>query len=555
MRSWLAVAACLGACQPGAPAFETTVALGEEVVCRDPSARDDQPYDSRAFGHVPTTVSWNWGGGSVVADFDGDGFEEIVAAVQPGLVLYTRGPSGLAPLPVETLGRFGLDYATGGSAADYDGDGDLDLYVLRTASHDALAGKTDGRNHLLRNRGDGTFDDVTDEAGVDGCTPHPISGEVRCWSSLTSAWGDVDGDGDLDLYVGNYGWVDETDGTTQEQLPPGDPDNLYRNNGDGTFTDASAELPASFREGWTYNGGLYDLDGDGDLDLYAVNDFGNLYPNRVLWNEGGTFEARAVDTTGLEQSMTGMGVAMGDLNGDRLPDFVVTQWARNALLESSPSGVWFDWAANRGLEGAASRGQRVGWGAQLGDVDNDADEDLLAAYGFLESRNSIWANPRQQLDALYLRVSAGDGQYRFDDEAREHGLAHPGAGRDASLVDFDHDGWLDSFVRNLDGPDVLSMARCGEGSWLEVSLRQPGTANTFAVGARIELDVGQVRQTRWILAGGTGFASSLPPEVHFGLAQVDTVPRLVVRWPDGERSVLTAVPARRRIVITREPAE
>ncbi len=539
------------ACQEAEPDLTVDVVAGDEVVCADPGLRASAPFDVLRDDRFRASVSWNWGGGSIVADLDGDGFVEIVAAVEPGLLVYGGGAEGaLAPRPIDPQGPLALDFATGGAAADYDGDGDLDLYVTRSASHPVSDGRTDGRNHLLRNRGDGTFEDVTELAGVDGCTPHPRTGERACWSSLAASWGDADGDGDLDLYVGNYGYVDETDGLTQDRMVAGDPDLLYLNRGDGTFSDASDRLSETFREGWTYAGGFLDLDDDGDLDLYSVNDFGALYPNRVAWNDGrGRFVTDPTDATGLVVSMTGMGLGVGDVNGDGRPDLAIPQWKRNSLLESS-GAAWVDYASVRGFEGDPGRGQDVGWGAAFGDLDDDGAEDLVVAYGFLESDNSVWRNAARQRDALYVRRD-GVGGYTLADEGRDWGFEDPGAGRGVTLVDWNHDGWLDVWLRNLDAADTLRTARCGDAHWVELSLSWPGSANRFAVGSKIEVEAGGRTHARWVTAGGTSFASAGPPEVHVGLGGAATIDTVRVRWPDGRWTEVDGVERDRRVQLVR----
>ncbi|MCB9683865.1 MAG: CRTAC1 family protein [Alphaproteobacteria bacterium] len=565
MRRWLAVAAVAGSAACGGPMEPeplATLSEGAERTCGDPSARLAGPaFDRHVVEMQLPSVPWNWGGGVIVEDLDGDDVPEMVMATQAGFAVVRRSLDGTLTVDRDTLGAFDLAYGTGGSAADVDGDGDVDLYLTRTLGNSGPPGSqpddpipedaSDGRNHLLLNRGDGTFEDVTDAAGVDGCGTNPLTGVTSCWRTMTSAWGDVDGDGDLDLYVGNYGYVAQTDGIHQEDLDPGEPDMLYLSNGDGTFEDATDRLPLEIQDGFAYAGTLLDLDDDGDLDLYVVNDFGNLWPNRVLWNDGtGHFTLDDPGSpSGLVQSMTGMGLGIGDLDGDGRPDLAIPQWAKSTLFLSG-SGRWVDWAGSVGFEPANGRQQRVGWGTVLGDIDNDGDLDAFTAYGHLWTLNRVWANPDLQPDALYVNEPDGDG-WRFVDQAQALGTADPHAGRGGMLADLDGDGWLDLVSRHLDGPDDVLMARCGDARWLGVRARMPGTANSRAIGAKIELYGHGTHQTRWLVGGGTGFASAGPAEAHFGLGQDDGV-SLRVTWPDGVVSWHEDVATNRIVTITRE---
>ncbi len=557
-RAWGVLVALTGCADPPpVSSVGVELELARHRSCADPSRRAEQGFDRFVYGEARATRNWNWGGGVMAGDLDGDGALELVLPVEPGVVIL-RWRDGAIEVDRDTFGGFDLAFATGGSIVDVDADGDLDVYVTRTLGDPIADEASDGRNHLLRNRGDGTFEDVTDEAGVDGCTAPAAGtraraaggGERACWRSMASSWGDVDGDLDLDLYVGNYGWVDETEGTTQEMMGPGEPDALYLNRGDGTFEDASAELPEEIQDGYTYAGGFVDLDDDGDLDLYVVNDFGNKYPNRVAWNEGGRLVVRKDDDSGLVQSMTGMGMGVGELDGDGRPDLAIAQWGRNTLFLSA-AGRWIDWAESVGYAPANDgRDQRVAWGSEFGDVDNDADLDLLTTYGHLTTANPVWRNPVQQPDALFVNEPDGDGGLRFVDRGAELVTADPNSGRGGLFVDLDGDGWLDLVTRHLDGPDDLLLARCGEARSLVVRPRMPGTPNPFAVGAKIDLVGPGVHATRWLTAGGTGFASAGPPEVHFGVGSLDEV-SLVVRWPDGEVSSIGPVATGGVLTVTR----
>jgi hypothetical protein len=371
--------------------------------------------------------------------------------------------------------------------------------------------------------------------------------------SMASAWADYDIDGDLDLYVGDYGWVDETQGMSQDQMGPGERDFVYQNQGDGTFIDISDAFPREFHDGYAYAGGWVDLDADGDLDLYTVNDFGANWPNRVLWNDGaGGLVLDLDDPSQLDLSMTGMGLGIGDINGDGHPDIAIAEWAKNKLLESRPDGgYWVDVADATGFRIDLSRGQQVGWGTLLGDVDNDGDLDILNQYGHLQNDNTErWSNRLKQPDGLYL--NSGGEPYTLVDVGEAWGVADLGSSRGAVLADINGDGWLDIAKRSLDEDSVLYLSRCGTAAWTIVALQQPGTMNTAAVGARVEITAAGRTQTGWIIAGGVGYASAPPLEAHFGLGEgVDVIDEIRVVWPDGAHSVVRDVDARQRVVVTR----
>jgi hypothetical protein len=532
------------------PLVAVSVDEGGVVTCADPSVRDSVgPYVRRSAPTPPNSDLWIWAGGEIAGDLDGDGILDVMTPNELGLELY-RGQSTGEFLAVgqTVLGGFDLSFGTGGTVVDYDGDGDLDVYVTRFQGDPGPEGGSYGRNRLLANAGDGTFTDVTDEAGVDGCGLDPNTGETGCFRTMSSSWGDIDGDGDLDLFVGNYGWVDES-GVSQDEFEPAEPSFLYLNDGDGTFTDVSDRLPQTFRDGYTYAGGLFDLDDDGDLDLYTVNDFGNKWPNHVLLNRGdGTFDDdELTNSTGLILNTTGMGLGIGDFNGDGLMDLAMPYWNGNLLMLSSVVG-WIDQAAAKGFTVQAP--QKVGWGTVVGDIDNDRDLDIVSQYGHVANENPVWSNALNQPDGLYLNIGSPTSP-SFDDVGVEWGVADPGVSRGAILADFNRDGWLDIAKRNLDGPNVVYVSQCGEANWLTLHLRQPGTMNHFAVGAKVEVEAGGDVMTRWLVAGGTGYGVGAPPELHFGLGDATTIDRITVFWPDGELSEVTSVAASQQVTLTR----
>ncbi len=497
-----------------APEERLEVRASGPIVCADPSAREEAYFDAVTTPAEPEKPSWFWGGGILTGDLDGD---ELLDIILPGFFqtdLYRGTPEGGFTYDGAALEGLPVAIASGGSVADYDGDGDLDVLITRYRQ----------TNTLLRND-NGVFVDVSEAAG--------IPREMR--RTMQSSWGDLDGDGDLDLFLGNYGYIDQSrNDPDHEFFEPADPSWLLLNDGDGTFTDVSHWLPQEAHDGYTFSGGFVDVDRDGALDLYLVNDFGNSFPNVLLLNRG---EANLVLDTerGLDVAMTGMGLGIGDLNGDGFPDFAMTAWNGNWLLESALEGtLWADYADAANFQNDLERTQKVAWGVELVDMDNDGDLDAPMAYGYLDS---TYTQSTRQPDALYLQT--GDGS--FVDVAPAWGLNQPTVGRGFAAVDVNNDGWIDIIKRDLDGPTIYSRSRCGTAAWLRVRLHQPDSMNRFGVGARVLLFVGGTVQERIVDAGTVNHASGGPPEVHFGVGGNDVVDRIEVLWPDGSVDTLSSI--------------
>jgi len=515
---------------------------GGQITCVDPALRGTARFDKRTVPNPANSDIWLWAGGEMAGDLDGDGSLDLIAPNEIAKANLMAGtPAATFIQQPETLEPFDLSLGIGGSMVDYDGDGDLDVYILLY----------DAANILLRNDGGFNFVDVTAEAGVTGCE---LDGSV-CYKSMSSSWADYDRDGDLDLIVGNYGYVLH-DGTEVAEFEPGEPSFLYENDGDGTFTDVTEEvLPRStmghVHDGYTYVAGFHDLNMDGWPELYFVNDFGTYQISVLLWNDHGTL---VLDNGlhGLDQNQTGMGLALGDINGDSYPDILIPEWNKNTYLESTLIGsdqlIWVRKDQELGLVPNNGVNQKVGWGSEWGDMDNDGDLDAIIAYGYVKSENAIWDNPFQQPDGLYIQQPGGT----FVDESHLWGSADDGVGRGFVVADFNNDGWLDIAKRDLAGPNVLQVSNCGPENWMRIRLRSPGTLNTQGIGGVVRVFAGDLQMTRTVTAGGTGYASSGPPELHFGLGSNETVDAITVTWPDGQTSSFRNVPSRQILSITQK---
>nr|MBA2319645.1 CRTAC1 family protein [Deltaproteobacteria bacterium] len=464
------------------------------------------------------------GGGVVIADLDGDAILDVLIPGPDDVSI--RLGRGDGTFSTGTSPPFDLSAAVGASAADYDGDGDLDVLVARYGAGDVL----------LANRGDGTFDDATAIAGIDGA-----------YDSHGPAWGDYDGDGWLDLVIAGRGDPRLEEGVALIDTPA-DPTRLYRNRGDGTFEDRTADLPDAARDGYTFVASFVDLDRDGRLDLYFANDYPAWQTGLAVWNRA---EGWIADdgSAGLNAYVAGMGLGLGDANGDGFDDLLLPAWDRVIWLESQGADLWAEATAARGLAPLPPHaGAYVGWGAELADFDNDTALDAWVAFGHLDTladrtpAGGDAANPAWQRDLVW---SGGPDGFTAVTDA--WAVDDPGVGRGLAVADLDRDGWLDVVTRDLDGPVRVHLGRCDEAGWLEVRLADDG-ANRFGVGAVIRIETAGGIQQRTVRAGGTGLLSGGPPEVHFGLGEAASVDRVEVTWPDGAITAVEGPVAIRRLL-------
>lgn len=505
---------------------EVEVGVGDAVVCAAPNARETQgrwvtrtsPREPVPGGHFRLV-----GGGVLLVDLTGDDRLDVFMPGHTQAQLHVQQPDGsFVDEAAARLPAVDLSWATAASAADVEGDGDLDVLVTRWTLPPVL----------LLAQPDGTFVDGTRASGLRGA-----------WRSQTSSWGDLDADGDLDLFVGNYGPHPE-DAFAEEAFTVADPSQVWENLGDGTFLDRSDLLSQDLHDAYTFSSVWIDLDGDRRQELVVINDFGWARPSRILWNRPDGL----VEDDGSAQfdiPFAGMGLGIGDLNHDGVPDFVQSSWKATSVLQSwQGEPVWFEAAEARGLladwEGAPV--QIFGWGTEVVDLDLDGDDDVLMNYGYWEEHS----RRDDQADAVYVQGEDGT----FVDEAEAWGLAHRGAGRGLAVGDINGDGWPDLVKRVLDEPSPMHLSRCGDRAWLRVVPRAPAP-NTRAVGAVVRVRAGERVWTRWILGGGTGMFGAGPPEALFGLGDLASVDDVEITWPDGVVTRSGPVDTRRVLRFTR----
>jgi hypothetical protein len=519
------------------------------------------------------------GGGCAFFDFDNDGWLDIYLvnggamdvlggkAKAPPAALFRNNRDGTFTDVTANAGVGNERWGQGVCAGDFDNDGWADLYVTNY-----------GRNRLYRNNGDGTFSDIAEKAGV----------TAGGWST-GCAFGDYDGDGRLDLFVAGYidldlnrlppagsgegqgdkgigGQGDRGTGGQEasQQLKgmgavysagtgacqyrgqrvmcgprglKGAPDHLFRNNGDGTFTDVSAQAGVADKAGY-YGFGVawFDFDDDGRLDLIVAND---STPNHVYRNLGnGKLEdvayasGAALNEHGREQAH--MGVAIGDYNGDGRNDIHITNFSddSNVLYRNDGAGSFSDVTFQAGIGEPTI--PFLGWGTNFFDYDNDGALDLLAANGHVYPLvdGADWGTSYRQRLQLFRNV-----KNRFYDVGAGEALNLPRASRGSAVGDFDNDGDLDILLNNIDdAPTLLRNDGANRaGNWLSIKLIGDPKAKCprDAIGAAVFCTAGRHRM-RDEAASGRSYNSQSDPRVHFGLGAATSVDRLEVRWANGK---------------------
>ena len=498
--------------------------------------------------YLPETMS----AGALIFDYDSDGWPDIFlvnggsfadrrVAAAARHRLYRNNGNGTFTDKTSTSGIAVFDFGMGACSADYDSDGWPDLYVTGV-----------GSNKLYRNNGNGSFADVTDKAG---------SGGAGLWSS-SCAFADIDNDGDVDLFVTNY--VDFTpDNNKFCTGGPGIrtychpnvyhslPDILYRNNGNGTFSDISKEAGIYRTDGNGLGVVFGDYDNDGWTDIYVAND---SVPNFLFHNKGkGVFEEvgfwAGVSVGAEGRPLAGMGTDMADINGDGLLDIIVTNLAQetHSLYRNLGKGLFANVTFESGVGQATL--PFVGFGAAFLDYDNDSDLDLAIANGDIIDNVSLFRDSTTYEQRNLLLQNDGAGKFRDVTSASGPGFALKKVSRTLAVGDLDNDGDLDIVIGN-NGQTADLLRNDGGNRNNALLIRTMGSkSNRDGIGARLKLTVGGEVLMRHVKAGSS-YQGQNDLRVHFGLGSATQADRLEILWPSGTVDTLEAIKANQVVTVT-----
>jgi hypothetical protein len=450
----------------------------------------------------------------------------------------------------EKAGLAGSGYGMGAAVGDFDNDGWPDLYLANVNG-----------NQLFRNQRDGTFADVTAKAGVAG----GVRNGRKMWT-VAAGWFDYNNDGLLDLFLSNYCvWEPNKDpfcGPSPQlraychpRMYDPLPNTLYRNNGDGTFTDVSAETGIARHLGKGMGVAFADFDGDGFTDVFVAND---TMPNFFFRNVAGKrFEESAlalgVAMTEDSRVLSGMGADFRDVDNDGRPDiwFTALEYETFPLFLAMQGGFT---DATRTSALARLTRPLSGWSNFIADLDNDGWKDLFVARSnVLDNVEKITSRPYHEPNSVFRNL--GRTPVRFEDVSATAGpdFQTPAAHRGAAFGDIDNDGRLDAVVTVLNGPVKLFHNISPSGHhWLLFQL-QGTRSNRMGLGAVIRVETPSGRVLYNHATTSTGYAASSDARVHFGLGRENLARRVEIRWPSGVRQTLTNVAAD-RIVPVIEPA-
>jgi hypothetical protein len=502
--------------------------------------------------HTMGTLEKNYiievnGSGVALLDYDNDGWLDIYLvngstfdamtgkAEPPHAALFHNNHDGTFTNVAEKAGVTNDRWGTGVAIGDYDNDGWPDIFVSNF-----------GKNRLYHNNHDGTFTDVGEKAGI----------TLGNWSNGPT-FGDYDGDGRLDVFVPGYVHYDlnhppmsGADGLSPSYCRyrgfkavcgprglPGEPDHLFHNNGDGTFTDVSEQAGVNDKKKYYgFSSTFVDVDNDGKVDLLVTNDSS---PNYLYINRGnGTFKDDSLFSgfalTQDARDAANMGLAVGDYRNNGLVDLYTTTFSDDykPLYENEGEGNFLEIAPQMGL--AEITTPFLSWATAFIDYDNDGWKDIMTLNGHLltEVRKHNWGTTYDERPLLFHNVNHGK-KFEVVPAVKGTGLADVIPARGAAFGDLFNDGKIDVVVNCIDHtPVLLRNVNADTNHWVGLSLIGGAKSPRDAIGATVYLTAGGMRQRGDVMSGGS-YMSSNDQRLHFGLGEATNIDNVEIHWPDG----------------------
>ncbi|MFK7883888.1 MAG: FG-GAP-like repeat-containing protein [Phycisphaerales bacterium] len=462
-------------------------------------------------------------GGMAAADFNRDGLDDLFligGGGQPDLLLIAEQTVDGVQF-TDQAAAWGVDsqhIGAGVSVADYNNDGYLDMYVT---SHGPPSGQRRAWHKLYRNngpdqQGEFSFTDVAFEAGVQATT------ELRA-DGFSSSWGDIDLDGDLDLVVA--GWIGNSGGNR-----------LFENNGDGTFSDVTADAIAfEVLDTRGFTPRLIDVTGDTFPEILMAADYGTSV---LLRNDGTGNFTDFTNASNTSQETNGMGATNADFNNDGMVDWYVTSIYNDAtnqdgnkLYLNTGGGIFSETSVAAGVDDGG-----WGWGAAAGDLDLDGDVDIVETNG--------WSGSQWIVERAYVFLNDGDGS-SFDERGEDSGISFNAQGRSVLLWDMDRDGDLDSVFGSINAPFAVyrnDRAQRSPANWINIRLDTSASDSNApdGVGATVTIVAGNMTQHRWVQAN-SDYLAQRPIEAHFGLGDAEVIDQVVIQWANGTSRTLNGL--------------
>ncbi len=530
-------------------------AFTQEDICKDrqvPQLTDIYAKSGIDFLHTSAPekkyIVESMSGGVLLIDYDRDGWLDIYFTNAPTVemalkdqksksLLYRNNRDGTFTDVTDKAGVGFPGFAMGGAVGDFDNNGYPDMYITCL-----------GANVLYRNNGDGTFTDVSKEAGVD---------DGR-WSA-GAAFGDIDGDGWLDIVVANYVDFDLKDLPGFGTLPTckfrgvdvqcgprglkGAGDAVFRNNGNGKFTDITKDADMTDPEGFYGMQPVFsDFNNTGKMDIYLANDstpnFFYQYKGGTKFEEIGLFSGTGVSGDGSEQGS--MGVAVGDyLHTGRFGIYVTNFADEYNTLYRNNGGYDFSDVTFVSKTAQASR-PYVGWGTGFVDLDNDTWLDLFVVNGHVYPQMDDISSGAGYKQEKILYMNNGNGTFCNATTLAGPALTEPRVSRGAAFGDLDNDGDIDIVIEDLDStPMILRNDLKSSNHWITIELGAT-EGSPLAIGARVKVTTGSITQTEEVRSGAS-YISQNSLRLHFGLGSAEKIDKLEIRWPSGKTEVLENV--------------